>query len=23
YVALDMVYRGAMEVWPHVNNAVS
>lgn len=23
YVAVDMVYRGAMEVWPHVNNAVS
>ncbi|OBQ87519.1 MULTISPECIES: TerC family protein [unclassified Mesorhizobium] len=23
YVALDMVYRGAMEIWPHVNNAVS
>ena len=23
YVAIDMVYRGAMEVWPHVNNAVS
>jgi YjbE family integral membrane protein len=23
YVALDMVYRGAVEVWPHVNNAVS
>jgi len=23
YVALDMVYRGAMEVWPHVNSAVS
>ncbi|RWM08936.1 TerC family protein [Mesorhizobium sp.] len=23
YVALDMVYRGAMEVWPHVNNVVS
>ncbi len=23
YVALDMVYRGALEVWPHVNNAVS
>jgi YjbE family integral membrane protein len=22
YVALDMVYRGAMEVWPHVNGAV-
>jgi YjbE family integral membrane protein len=23
YVAVDMVYRGAVEVWPHVNNAVS
>ena len=23
YVALDMVYTGAMEVWPHVNSAVS
>ncbi|MFC3323157.1 TerC family protein [Mesorhizobium cantuariense] len=23
YVALDMVYRGAVEVWPHVNGAVS
>ncbi|TIX10434.1 MAG: TerC family protein, partial [Mesorhizobium sp.] len=23
YVAVDMVYRGAMEVWPHVNAAVS
>lgn len=23
YVALDMVYRGAVEVWPHVNNVVS
>ncbi|WP_421913002.1 TerC family protein [Mesorhizobium sp.] len=23
YVAVDMIYRGAMEVWPHVNNAVS
>jgi YjbE family integral membrane protein len=23
YVALDMVYRGVMEVWPHVSNAVS
>ncbi|MEQ1938710.1 TerC family protein [Mesorhizobium sp. CN5-321] len=23
YVALDMVWRGWMEVWPHVNNAVS
>ncbi|PWJ87800.1 MULTISPECIES: TerC family protein [Mesorhizobium] len=23
YVALDMVYRGAVEVWPHLNNAVS
>jgi YjbE family integral membrane protein len=23
YVAVDMVYRGAMEVWPHVNNVVS
>ncbi|UVC13320.1 TerC family protein [Mesorhizobium onobrychidis] len=23
YVALDMVYRGALEVWPHLNNAVS
>lgn len=23
YVAVDMVYRGAMEVWPHVSNAVS
>jgi len=23
YVALDMVWRGAMEVWPHVNDAVS
>ena len=23
YVALDMVYRGAMEVWPHVNDAVT
>ncbi|MDX8442074.1 TerC family protein [Mesorhizobium australafricanum] len=23
YVALDMVYRGAVEVWPHVNAAVS
>ena len=23
YVALDMIYRGAPEVWPHVNNAVS
>jgi YjbE family integral membrane protein len=23
YVALDMIYRGALEVWPHVNNAVS
>ncbi|RVA50680.1 TerC family protein [Mesorhizobium sp. M7A.F.Ca.US.001.01.1.1] len=22
YVALDMVYRGAVEVWPHVNNVV-
>jgi len=22
YVALDMVYRGAVEVWPHVNGAV-
>ncbi|MCV3208264.1 TerC family protein [Mesorhizobium sp. YC-39] len=22
YVAVDMIYRGAMEVWPHVNNAV-
>ena len=23
YVAVDMVYRGVMEVWPHVSNAVS
>jgi YjbE family integral membrane protein len=23
YVALDMVYRGTVEVWPHLNNAVS
>ncbi|MER8572751.1 TerC family protein [Mesorhizobium sp. M1338] len=23
YVAVDMVYRGAVEVWPHVNGAVS
>ena len=23
YVAVDMVYRGAVEVWPHVNNVVS
>ncbi len=23
YVALDMVWRGWLEVWPHVNNAVS
>ncbi|MEO5757885.1 MAG: TerC family protein [Mesorhizobium sp.] len=23
YVAVDMVYRGAVEVWPHVNSAVS
>jgi YjbE family integral membrane protein len=23
YVALDMVYRGVVEVWPHVSNAVS
>lgn len=23
YVAVDMIYRGALEVWPHVNNAVS
>ncbi len=23
YVAIDMVYRGAVEVWPHVNAAVS
>ena len=23
YVALDMVYRGAVEVWPHLNGAVS
>jgi YjbE family integral membrane protein len=23
YVALDMVWRGWIEVWPHVNNAVS
>jgi len=23
YVAVDMVYRGAMEVWPHVNDAVT
>lgn len=22
YVALDMIYRGALEVWPHVNDAV-
>ncbi|QPC93074.1 TerC family protein [Mesorhizobium sp. INR15] len=22
YVAVDMVYRGAVEVWPHVNSAV-
>ncbi|PDQ20781.1 hypothetical protein CN311_12275 [Mesorhizobium sanjuanii] len=22
YVAVDMIYRGALEVWPHVNNAV-
>jgi YjbE family integral membrane protein len=22
YVALDMIYRGALEVWPHVNGAV-
>ncbi|MBZ9677628.1 TerC family protein [Mesorhizobium sp. ES1-1] len=23
YVAIDMVYRGVVEVWPHVSNAVS
>ncbi|WP_296745467.1 TerC family protein [Mesorhizobium sp.] len=23
YVALDMIYRGAMEVWPHVSDAVT
>lgn len=23
YVAVDMVYRGTMEVWPHLNGAVS
>jgi YjbE family integral membrane protein len=23
YVALDMVWRGWLEIWPHVNNAVS
>ncbi|MBN9254643.1 MULTISPECIES: TerC family protein [unclassified Mesorhizobium] len=23
YVALDMIYRGAMEVWPHVNDAIN
>jgi YjbE family integral membrane protein len=23
YVALDMIYRGALEVWPHINNAIS
>ncbi len=23
YVALDMIYRGALEVWPHVSDAVS
>jgi YjbE family integral membrane protein len=23
YVALDMIYRGALEVWPHVNDAVT
>ncbi|MFA6154711.1 TerC family protein [Mesorhizobium sp.] len=23
YVALDMVYRGVVEVWPHVSNAVT
>ena len=23
YVALDMIYRGWIEIWPHVNNAVS
>jgi YjbE family integral membrane protein len=23
YVAVDMVYRGVVEVWPHLNNAVS
>lgn len=23
YVAVDMVYRGAVEVWPHINGAVS
>lgn len=23
YVALDMIWRGWLEVWPHVNNAVS
>jgi len=22
YVALDMIYRGALEVWPHVNGVV-
>lgn len=22
YVALDMIYRGALEVWPHINGAV-
>jgi YjbE family integral membrane protein len=23
YVAVDMIYRGVLEVWPHVSNAVS
>lgn len=23
YVALDMIYRGALEVWPHVNDALT